>query len=77
MTDLFWGIFLISFAIMVTVKAAEMEGMHSFIWGTITFLSCLVCICYIPVPSVIIRSVVGLVISLTAMFIVKVIKKYQ
>jgi len=70
-------VFLITFAIIIMAKVAEMEGMSSFAWGAITFLSCLICAWYIPVPSLIIRVVIGLVISFSAMFITKVAKKRQ
>ncbi len=63
----------IAAAVTIMAKAADMEGKSSVLWGVITFVLCLICAVLIPLP--LINIVIGLVISFSAMFLVKIIKK--
>ena len=72
---LYLNIMLIVIAVAIACKAADMEEMAPPLWGIITCLSCLVCGLYLAWLPPIIRVFTGLVISLAAMFAVKMINK--
>lgn len=68
-------VFFISFAIIIACKAADMEEMSSAVWGIITFLSCLACVLLLSSLPMVISVFIGLVVSLAAMFVAKMIRK--
>jgi hypothetical protein len=63
------GWIVIGAAVVIMTKAAEMEGRSTLLWGAITFVLCLLCSIFIPLP--LINIVIGLVISYLVMFAVK------
>jgi hypothetical protein len=67
------GLIVVVAAVVIMTKAAEMEGRSTVLWGAITFILCLLCSIFIPLP--LINIVIGLVISYLAMFAVKLIAK--
>jgi hypothetical protein len=65
------GLIVTGAAVVIMTKAAEMEGRSTVLWGVVTFILCLLCGIFIPLP--LINIVIGLVISYLAMFAVKLI----
>ena len=68
-----FGWIVILAAVTIMVKVSEMEGRSTTFWGALTFLLCILCSAFIPLP--LINIVLGLILSYTAMFILKLLEK--
>ena len=67
------GILMIIAAVVIMVKAADMEGRSSVLWGALTLILCLACGALIPLP--LINIAIGLGMSYFAMFIMKLVQE--
>jgi hypothetical protein len=67
------GWLVLGCAVFIMAKVAHMEERSPILWGGITFLICVATTITIPLPFI--SMIIGLAISFTAMFVVKLLEK--